>query len=521
MNEVPSLGSARAKPGSQAAEQTPVDASAEGPAGRRAFDDALDERGELHPQQTGATRTAIKRSLDRLEGSDGSQATQVTTAGVRTRAGEAPRSGTDMGDDHAPDTDASRLSGRRADRQPYGAVSRQEESDPGTGASVVEVAPGSKGRAAAPLGRGAVAGRPESPVTGRSALGEAAAERKGHAAEVYGREAGAEPQQSRDAGRSALGEVAVRRDAEGLPSARTPPDREPAERSARVVVVAKPVVLDGPQGAATDAPGIPGYEGLAPPSERGRGMERVSKPSTTPPEGRALNAAPTTREDGLPSGAPERGTHTDAVRNLSNTAGTTGRGPLRDDPDTGEAATHAVEGDTGEAATDAFEGDTGVDALDASPMRPADLEGLVPSVQRTVAAENVAPEAVRSSAQDIGQVAGQVADRILVSMPAPGAPEEVRITLRDSVLEGSDVRISREGGEIRIVFVAQTEAAQRLLADHRGVFEQTLGERLGEERVHVAVEGPDSGDTSRSEGDGRSRQQYVPEDDGRLGDIET
>lgn len=196
------------------------------------------------------------------------------------------------------------------------------------------------------------------------------------------------------------------------------------------------------------------------------------------------------------------------VQPSRNTAGVAGQEPLRADPQTGAAA------------TDAAENDATTDALDANPMRGAGLEGLAPTAQAQAAAEAAAPEAVRSSAQDIGRIAAQVADRIVASMPASGAQEEVRITLRESVLEGSDVRISREAGEIRIVFVAQTESAQRLLAENRAGFEQTLGERLGEERVQVTVEGPEAGDTSRSDGEGRSRQQYVPQDDGPFGDIE-
>ena len=283
---------------------------------------------------------------------------------------------------------------------------------------------------------------------------------------------------------------------------------ERADGSTRVLTAAKPTGSDEPDGLATNARVISRHEEPAQRSARGPGTERVSKGRSE--TGRtALSAGPSMPEDGLASGLPERGVPAGAVQHTRNTAGTTGRGPLRDDPDTGEAA------------TDAADNDGRADALEANPMRSAGLEGLVPPGQRAVATDSVASDAVRSSAQDIGQVAGQVADRILVSMPTPGAPEEVRITLRDSVLEGSDVRISREAGEIRIVFVAQTESAQRLLAEHRGVFEQTLGESLQEERVHVAVEGPDSGDTSRGEGDGRSRQQYVPEDDGRPGDIET
>jgi len=205
-------------------------------------------------------------------------------------------------------------------------------------------------------------------------------------------------------------------------------------------------------------------------------------------------------EDELPLGVPERSMHTGTVQHSRSVAAPADRAPLRDDLEIDEARTERAEDDAQ------------ADGTDAKLMRGAGLEGLAPPGQRTAAVETGAPDAVQRSAQEMGQVAGQIADRILVSVPASGASEEVRITLAESVLEGSDIRISREAGEVRIVFVAQTESAQRLLADNRGVFEETLGERLGEERVHVTVEGPEGRDTTRGEGDGRSRQQYVPQD---------
>ena len=111
------------------------------------------------------------------------------------------------------------------------------------------------------------------------------------------------------------------------------------------------------------------------------------------------------------------------------------------------------------------------------------------------------------------EIAREVAERILVSAPKPGSPDEVRISLNTSVLDGSDIRIFREAGELKVVFVAQTESAERFLADNRAILHQKLGERLQDERVHVEVSNNDRESASRGDAEGRSRQRYVPQDD--------
>ncbi len=147
---------------------------------------------------------------------------------------------------------------------------------------------------------------------------------------------------------------------------------------------------------------------------------------------------------------------------------------------------------------------------------PGDLTGVVAPAQVTESAPTAAPEAVPAPAAHVAEVARQVADRVLVSVPRPGASDEVRITLNQSVLDGSDIRIFREAGELRVVFVAQTESAQRFLADHRDVLQQTLGDRLRDDHVQVQVETPDRRGAAREDAEGRSRQRYVPQDDSEL-----
>ena len=141
------------------------------------------------------------------------------------------------------------------------------------------------------------------------------------------------------------------------------------------------------------------------------------------------------------------------------------------------------------------------------------MTGVAASVETAELVRTSAPEGVQAPVSRASELAEQVADRILVSMPDSSAPGEVRISLKQSILDGSDVRIFHDGGELRVVFVAETESAQRFLANNKELMQQTLGERLQDQRVHVEVEAPARGGASREDNRGRSRQQYVRQDD--------
>ena len=113
---------------------------------------------------------------------------------------------------------------------------------------------------------------------------------------------------------------------------------------------------------------------------------------------------------------------------------------------------------------------------------------------------------------DVNQIAQQVAARILVSPPGAANPE-VRIQLKESVLQGSDVRILREGGALKVVFVASSQEAANFIAANRDSMATALSDRLPGERVDISVETQQSERERSEHGEGRSRQQYVADDD--------
>ena len=183
-------------------------------------------------------------------------------------------------------------------------------------------------------------------------------------------------------------------------------------------------------------------------------------------------------------------------------------------PTTGaRAAPPRVPGDPSASRTHGAVPGSGADDAPDPDIAAIDMTGMAGSAGTAGLGQARAPEGVQAPVSHAAEFADEVADRILVSMPDSNAAGEVRISLKQSILDGSEVRIFREGGELEVVFVARTESAERLLVDIREQFQQRLGERLQDQRVHVEVEASDRGGASEEDDRRRSRQQYVRQDD--------
>ena len=98
----------------------------------------------------------------------------------------------------------------------------------------------------------------------------------------------------------------------------------------------------------------------------------------------------------------------------------------------------------------------------------------------------------------------EVADRILVSDPSTGN-REVRITLKDSILPGTEVRMSQVNGKLQVQFVTDSSRSMETLAQNQAALQERLNDKLGKQDVvvNVAMESANQGDAQ----DGRSRQQ--------------
>ena len=155
----------------------------------------------------------------------------------------------------------------------------------------------------------------------------------------------------------------------------------------------------------------------------------------------------------------------------------------------------------------------GADDANDPDIAATDMTGVAASAGIAESEQTHTLEGVQAPVSRAAELADQVADRILVSMPDSSTPGEVRISLKQSILDGSEVRIFHEGGELKVVFIAETESAQRLLFNNKERLQQTLEERLQDQKVQIDVEAPGRDGASREDRHGRSRQQYVRQDD--------
>jgi type III secretion system needle length determinant len=104
---------------------------------------------------------------------------------------------------------------------------------------------------------------------------------------------------------------------------------------------------------------------------------------------------------------------------------------------------------------------------------------------------------------EVSEIARNVAERILVAEPSLTGKQEVRITLKESVLPETEIRISKEAGKLSIDFFTTSDHSYRIISQEKAGLQQVLAERLGPKvKIEVGVS-----DTGREHNQGRSRQQ--------------
>jgi type III secretion system needle length determinant len=141
------------------------------------------------------------------------------------------------------------------------------------------------------------------------------------------------------------------------------------------------------------------------------------------------------------------------------------------------------------------------DRPEANPAN-AILQNMMPKDAVEEAKAVDAPQPVpQSSLNDVVQ---QVADRILVGESSETGQTEVRITLKDNVLNGTEIRISENAGAYEVTFVADNKDVENFLANRQEQLSTALGEKLDRE-IKVAVTDRDG--TPNQQGDERGRQQ--------------
>ena len=229
-------------------------------------------------------------------------------------------------------------------------------------------------------------------------------------------------------------------------------------------------------------------------------------------EATVARTTPTTGAQAAPPRVPSASSGSLKESNVSGS----GAAVARTTPTTGAQATPprmhgASSASLKEGKEDITSGPGAGDAHDPD-IAATDMTGVAASAGIVESEQTHTPEGVLAPVSRAAELADQVADRILVSMPDSSTPGEVRISLKQSILDGSEVRIFHEGGELKVVFVAETESAQRLLFNNKERLQQTLEERLQDQKVQIDVEAPGRDGASREDRHGRSRQQYVRQD---------
>ncbi len=109
-----------------------------------------------------------------------------------------------------------------------------------------------------------------------------------------------------------------------------------------------------------------------------------------------------------------------------------------------------------------------------------------------------------SAPADINNVVTEVADQILVS-EVDGA-REIRITLKDSVLPGTELRLVQEQGRMQVQFITKVADSNELLTAHQASLQTALNEKLpGRDFVVSVQSGSEASNDPNQQQEGRSR----------------
>jgi type III secretion system needle length determinant len=137
----------------------------------------------------------------------------------------------------------------------------------------------------------------------------------------------------------------------------------------------------------------------------------------------------------------------------------------------------------------------------------SDLSAIFQKAQASVSGmgTTAASAAAQAAAPNPAEKLDGLVDRILVSTPKPGEAQEIRITLNNDLLPGTEVRMSRADGELKVEFVVDKADSGRFLQTSRDDLSNRLANKLSDSvEVKLTYKEDHSGGESQ---DGRSRQQ--------------
>lgn len=105
---------------------------------------------------------------------------------------------------------------------------------------------------------------------------------------------------------------------------------------------------------------------------------------------------------------------------------------------------------------------------------------------------------------ELYSVCQQVLERVLTAVPTvSGDRQEVRLTMKDSILPSTEICISRDGVGLHIAIVTESQKSYNLLDQQKEVLQNRLNERLVDFRIEVNITYNERGGDQQ----GRSRQR--------------
>lgn len=92
-------------------------------------------------------------------------------------------------------------------------------------------------------------------------------------------------------------------------------------------------------------------------------------------------------------------------------------------------------------------------------------------------------EAAAAAAAEINAISADIAARIIAANAALNARQEVRITIQDAILKGTEAFVSKDGNQVGVRFVTSSPESCEFLEQHFGQLREQLKQALQQECV--------------------------------------
>ncbi len=114
-----------------------------------------------------------------------------------------------------------------------------------------------------------------------------------------------------------------------------------------------------------------------------------------------------------------------------------------------------------------------------------------------------------SGPKEVNEALNKLVDKIMVSSKDAVNGAEIRMTLKDNILPGTEIRLQRVAGALQVTMNTTSAESHNILAASEASLQKTLSERLGDKvQVNINMSG-----AGGEQNDGRSQEEYVAAED--------